>query len=74
MRSAAAAEATVPASTGHPNSMRSNLVANAQPISFTGSPVYDSNVWPSPSEQCIWFDCTIPEITCRFKKVFVIGI
>lgn len=27
------------------SSMRSNLVANAQPISFSGAPVFDSNVW-----------------------------
>lgn len=41
MRQAAAAEeATKQANT----SMHSNLVANAQPISFTGAPVFDSNV------------------------------
>ncbi|KAJ8942896.1 hypothetical protein NQ314_009871 [Rhamnusium bicolor] len=43
MRQAAAVEnsTTIP----NPNpSMRSNLVANAQPISLTGAPVFDSNV------------------------------
>ncbi|KAI4466121.1 hypothetical protein MML48_3g00014938 [Holotrichia oblita] len=45
MRSAAAADNTVVAATPQPNTnMRSNLVANAQPVSFTGTPVFDSNV------------------------------
>lgn len=44
MRSAAVAESNLPAPSARPNSMHSNLVANAQPISFTGAPVYDSNV------------------------------
>lgn len=44
MRSAAAADANLPPPTNRQNSMQSNLVANAQPISFTGSPIYDSNV------------------------------
>lgn len=43
MRSAAAADANLP-TVNRQNSMQSNLVANAQPISFSGSPVYDSNV------------------------------
>lgn len=46
MRSAAvAAEANAnPTTNTKPNTMRSNLVENAQPISFTGAPIYDSNV------------------------------
>ncbi|KAI4466115.1 hypothetical protein MML48_3g00021343 [Holotrichia oblita] len=45
MRSAAAADNTGVAATPQPNTnMRSNLVANAQPVSFTGTPVFDSNV------------------------------
>lgn len=45
MRQAAAADANIPPPTANrQNSMHSNLVANAQPISFTGSPIYDSNV------------------------------
>ncbi|XP_018564907.1 calcium channel flower [Anoplophora glabripennis] len=41
MRQAATAENSTTRPT---SSMHSNLVANAQPISFTGSPVFDSNV------------------------------
>lgn len=44
MRQAAAANSNLPPPANRQNSMQSNLVANAQPISFTGSPVYDSNV------------------------------
>ncbi|XP_044266686.1 calcium channel flower isoform X1 [Tribolium madens] len=44
MRQAAAADAVPPSGTNRPNSMHANLVANAQPISLTGAPVYDSNV------------------------------
>lgn len=44
MRQAAAAENVPSTGTNRPNSMQANLVANAQPISFTGSPLYDSNV------------------------------
>lgn len=39
MRQAARADNAVP-----PTSTRSNLVAHAQPISFSGTPVFDSNV------------------------------
>ncbi|XP_060517192.1 calcium channel flower isoform X1 [Cylas formicarius] len=39
MRQAAAAQ-----DSSRPTNMRSNLVANAQPISLTGAPVFDSNV------------------------------
>ncbi|KAF2893885.1 hypothetical protein ILUMI_12291 [Ignelater luminosus] len=44
MRSTAAAAEVTPTSNTKPNTMRSNLVENAQPISFTGAPIYDSNV------------------------------
>ncbi|XP_066156127.1 calcium channel flower isoform X1 [Euwallacea fornicatus] len=45
MRQAAAASEAARPSSGVPSSnMRSNLVANAQPISFTGAPVLDSNI------------------------------
>lgn len=45
MRSAAAAaEAPQPSTNRVNSSMQANLVTNAQPISFTGSPLYDSNV------------------------------
>jgi len=48
MRAAAAAEAgtVAPGPTNvQPNSsIHSNLVANAQPMGFTGVPVFDSNV------------------------------
>lgn len=40
MRQAANADNTPVA----PSGMRSNLVAHAQPIGFSGAPVFDSNV------------------------------
>lgn len=43
-QAAAAAEASRQPGGVTSNNMRSNLVANAQPISFTGAPVFDSNV------------------------------
>ncbi|RZC35268.1 calcium channel flower, partial [Asbolus verrucosus] len=44
MRQAAAAEANPPTTvTNRPNSMHANLVTNAQPLSFTASPLYDSH-------------------------------
>ncbi|KAJ3632870.1 hypothetical protein MTP99_009853 [Tenebrio molitor] len=44
MRQAAAAETAPTTGTNRPNSLHANLVTNAQPISFTGPPLYDSNV------------------------------
>lgn len=44
MRSAAAVDANLPIPANRQNSLHSNLVANAQPISVTQSPIYDSNV------------------------------
>lgn len=43
-QAAAAAEASRQGGVAPSSNMRSNLVANAQPISFTGAPVFDSNV------------------------------
>lgn len=42
MRTAALAAERPPAPKS--NTLHSNLVAHAQPISFTGAPVFDSNV------------------------------
>lgn len=52
MRSAAAADnAGVAVTPESKTNMRSNLVANAQPVSFTGAPVFDSNVWPTTKKK-----------------------
>lgn len=48
MRSAAQAP-SAPPPPAHGSNMRSNLMENAAPMSFTGVPAFDSNVWHRPS-------------------------
>lgn len=45
MRQAAAADLEAAPGSRPTSNMKSNLVDNAQPISFTGAPTFDSHVW-----------------------------